>query len=268
MSEMETTDGGSSQAADLRRMAEQRLQARETGAAEAVSESDVRALLHELQVHQIELEKRADELATANQALQFEIAARRQSEEALCESEAKFHAAFDNAPFEFWVRDAEGRRIMQNDAFTKHWGDQIGRRIEDADVPEEVAAVWQTNTRRAFAGEVVEGEVEYLCAGQRRVFHHVIAPFRVEGEIRGILGFNIDITARKRAENALKELNETLEQRVAERTEAIQMLHDVASMANESQSAPYAIEKCLHWLKRYYGWKFGHVAAAGHRQSG
>jgi len=328
-------------------------------------------------------QKRADELATTNQALQAEIAARKQSEEALRESEAKFRAAFENAPFEFWVRDAEGRRIMQNAAFTKHWGEQIGKRVVDADIPVDVAAVWQANDRRAYAGEVIEGDVEYAYDGEKHFYHNVVAPFRVDGEVRGILGFNIDImerkraeealreseakyralfdqaadaivvldpktlsivdfndeayrrlgytreefgkltipdidlidsaeevnhrmqeiiasgseifetkhrtksgivldveirakavgldggaivqgiwrdiTAQKRAEEALKTVNETLEQCVAERTEAIQMLHDVASMANQSQSAKHAIEHCLQRLATFNGWGFGHA---------
>ena len=40
--------------------------------------------------------RRADELAAANRDLQAEIAARKQSEEAMRESEAKILAAFEN----------------------------------------------------------------------------------------------------------------------------------------------------------------------------
>lgn len=130
---------------------------------------------------------------------------RKRTEEALRESEAKLHAALETAPFEFWVRDLEGRCIIQNAAATKHWGERVGKRVEESDVPEDVAARWRANNHRAAAGEVVVGEVVYVCDGERRVYHNVIAPFRVDGDVRGILGFNIDITARKRAEEALRD---------------------------------------------------------------
>ena len=69
----------------------------------------------------------------------------------------------------------------------------------------------------------------------------------------------IDISQQKRAEEDLKTLNETLEQRVAERTKAIQMLHDIATMANQAQNAEQAIEYCLRRVAMYNGWCFGHA---------
>ena len=137
------------------------------------------------------------------QAVWRDITEPKRAEEALRESEAKLRAVFENAPFEFWVRDMEGRCILQNSAGKKHWGDRIGKRVEDSNVPEDVASLWRANNRRAFAGEVVKGEVQYPCDGEQRVYHTVAAPIRVDGEIRGILGFNIDITEWKRAEEAL-----------------------------------------------------------------
>jgi PAS domain S-box-containing protein len=120
------------------------------------------------------------------------------------DSEVQICAILENAPFELWVRDAEGRCILQNAAAEKHWGDRIGKRIEESGVPDAVAAVWRANNRRAYAGEVVEGEVEYVCDGQQRVYQQIVAPFRVKGEICGVLGFNIDITERKRVEEQLQ----------------------------------------------------------------
>jgi len=71
--------------------------------------------------------------------------------------------------------------------------------------------------------------------------------------------FVLDLTERKRAEQVLKTLNETLEQRIAERTKAVQMLHDIATMANQSQNTEQAIEYCLRRVAMHNGWCFGHA---------
>lgn len=85
MNEDRSTDSQPSQAGHLRREAEQRLRA--SGSAtplEAMPEADVRALLHELQVHHIELEMQNEEL------LRAQIAAQEASE--------KYQDLFDFAP--------------------------------------------------------------------------------------------------------------------------------------------------------------------------
>ena len=64
---------------------------------------------------------------------------------------------------------------------------------------------------------------------------------------------------RQRAEEDLKKLNQTLEQQVAERTKAMQMLRDIAAMANQAQSTEEAIECCLERVAMYNGWCFGHA---------
>ncbi|HSD86459.1 MAG TPA: PAS domain-containing protein, partial [Kofleriaceae bacterium] len=96
--------------------------------------------------------------------------------------------AFEDAPFEFWVRDVDGRCVVAN-AETRRLGGVLGRTVEDAPVPREVIASWQSNNRRALAGEVVQNEFEYTVGDQKRYLKCYIVPLRIEGEIKGLLGF-------------------------------------------------------------------------------
>ncbi len=71
-------------------------------------------------------------------------------------------------------------------------------------------------------GRRIELEEKSGClvtGGNRRYLHVVKAPvFDSNGKITGTQGILFDITARKAAEEKVRELNEALEQRVAERT--------------------------------------------------
>jgi signal transduction histidine kinase len=68
-----------------------------------------------------------------------------------------------------------------------------------------------------------------------------------------------ELAARARAEKALQELNETLERQIDERTGALAMLRDVASMANHAQDVEEALEYCLRRVAEHNGWAFGHA---------
>jgi PAS domain S-box-containing protein len=92
---------------------------------------------------------------------------------------------------------------------------------------------------REFANAVLRGSAEdkrwHLCKDGQRVFMNgslnVLPPGR-SGEPRGFLKIARDETDRHRAEEALYELNETLERRVRERSEA---LHNAQDQLRQSQ---------------------------------
>ncbi|UCG12154.1 MAG: PAS domain S-box protein [Deltaproteobacteria bacterium] len=152
------------------------------------------------------------------QSVGRDISIRKKAEEALKESQVLLNATIESLPFDFFALDASGRYIMQNSTCRQRWGDVIGKRPEDLNVDRENLALWQDNNRRASAGEIVKGEVLLKVGGREEVSYNIISPIRDEGQIRGILGVNIDITDRKRAEEELQEARNQLERRVEQRT--------------------------------------------------
>ena len=147
-----------------------------------------------------------------------DITEHERAEEELARNKAILQAAIESLPFEFFAVGADGRYILQNAILREHYGEAIGNRPEDYAPDDYTRRLWLDNNRRAFAGERVEGEVEARVGDKTLHYYNVITPIRDGDEIRGILGVNVDITARKRAEQELQQANERLEQRVLERT--------------------------------------------------
>ncbi|WP_052128304.1 diguanylate cyclase domain-containing protein [Neosynechococcus sphagnicola] len=121
------------------------------------------------------------------------------------ESEARLHTLVEQLPFEFWLRDVSGKCLMQNSTSIERWGNQIGQRPEASGLSPDLLATWQTSNQRALTGEVVQGEVQYHHQGRSHTFFNIVAPIWEAAQITGILGVNIDITERKRVEEALQE---------------------------------------------------------------
>src|SRR5262245_13839945 len=75
--------------------------------------------------------------------------------------------AFEDAPCEFWVRDLSGACVVAN-AATRKLDNVEGATVEEARMPPDVITAWQENNRRAYAGEVVQGELAYGEGDARR----------------------------------------------------------------------------------------------------
>ncbi|HVM79215.1 MAG TPA: PAS domain S-box protein [Stellaceae bacterium] len=137
--------------------------------------------------------------------------------EALARKEAELRAIMDNAPFAIFLKDREGRFQLINRAYTDWFGerteDVIGRTVAEL-YPPEFARQFSEADRRLLAGDPVaelEREVFQAKPGIEYVFD-IKFPVRDEhGEILGIAGFTMDITARKRAETALSEAQHRLQ---------------------------------------------------------
>ncbi len=141
---------------------------------------------------------------------------------ALRESQALVRAVVDGSPDLIYMKDLAGRVLMANPAACEVLGrparDVLGRSAREfhrAD-PEVGRAILENDRRVMESGRTETIEERGL---KGRIYLSTKAPYRgADGSIVGLIGISHDITERKRVEEALRELNATLESKVAERT--------------------------------------------------
>ncbi len=158
-----------------------------------------------------ELIEEIEALRSRLEGLERREAERNSIEKALRESGARLRAVIESLPFDFFLIDQNGRYAMLNEVCKQRWGDVVGKRPEDVCPDQHTLALWQSNNRRALAGEIVEGEVVLQPQGREGYYRNIISPIRDGDEIQGILGVNIDITQYKETEIVLRETTQLLE---------------------------------------------------------
>ena len=166
-----------------------------------------------------------EQLLAENEELRRRVAAlegvdceRRQAEEESVKNRAVLQATINSLPFDFFALGPDGCYFLQNATSRGRWGDATGKRPEEVCTSPHDLALWLDNNRRAFAAENLDEEIALTVGGEERFYRNVITPIRGEDITYGILGMNIDITERKRAEEALRKAHGELEHRVQERT--------------------------------------------------
>lgn len=151
---------------------------------------------------------RKDGKIIGSQGIARDVTERKKADEQLRTSEARLRTVIESIPFDLFLIGRDGRYEMQNPTSRKRWGEVIGLRPEDVATDAASLALWLDNNRRAFSGEILQGEVSYKHKGKELHLQNIIAPVYDSGEVRGILIVNIDITERKLIEQTLKESEE------------------------------------------------------------
>jgi PAS domain S-box-containing protein len=146
---------------------------------------------------------------------------------ALRESEARFRNMADNAPVMIWITEMDGTCTF----LSKSWYAFTGQTPETG-----LGFGW---TQAIHPDDQGQAEAIFLDANARQTAFHLeyrlrrhdgeyrwaidsaTPRFGEAGEFLGYVGSVIDITERKRAEDAVREINVELERRVEERTEAL-----------------------------------------------
>ncbi|MCA5966120.1 PAS domain-containing protein [Pseudomonas fragariae (ex Marin et al. 2024)] len=120
-----------------------------------------------------------------------------------------------------YAKDLEGRMLVANrgtaDLIGKPPEFFIGKTdLEFLDDQEQARTLMETDRRimQSNVSEQIEEQVN-LADGSAAIWLSTKAPLLdASGEVIGLIGSSIDVTARKKAEEAVRELNQTLEQRI------------------------------------------------------
>jgi PAS domain S-box-containing protein len=182
-------------------------------------------------------------------AMITDISARKQAEEAARRERALLRAVVDAIPERIYVKDREGRFLLQNATnlavrgITNH-DEIVGKTVFDI-FPRELAERLHAEDQQAMESGVPvhdrEGQTFFGAPSvlNKNTHWHLTSkiPLRDEtGQVYGLVGVNRDITDRKQAEEALRRLNEELEDKVAERTQDLERARREADEANRAKS--------------------------------
>ena len=156
-----------------------------------------------------------------------DITERKKAEETLTKKQDELQTIIDSSQGLIFYKDRENHFIRVNKAFAKIMGlpkEQLeGRSLFEIYPKEEAEAFWNDDKKVIASGKAKVGIEEKMQSkqGQRWVQTDKI-PYRdAEGNIIGVIGFAVDITERKQAEEALSRINEELEERVQKRTQEV-----------------------------------------------
>lgn len=181
-----------------------------------------------------------------------DISKRRETEEALHESEEKLRLFIEHAPAALAMFDCKMRYITVSRRWLADYGlqdqDVIGR--SHYEIFPEIPDSWKAVHQRGFLGEIVQSEEDEFVRedGSVQWLQWAVRPwYKVDGAVGGIVIFTADLTERKRMEKEREKLHAQLMQ--AQKMESVGRLaggiaHDYNNMLSVIfGNTEFALEK-------------------------
>jgi PAS domain S-box-containing protein len=171
-----------------------------------------------------------------------DITARKQTEESLIAERSLLRTLVDHLPVVVYLKDTAGRKTLSNPADVRYIGamseaEVLGKNDFDLYPPELAAAFYADDMHVIESGQPIlsREETMTLPGGARgwqltsKVPMHDSA-----GRVIGLVGIGQDITRRKQAEAEVRQLNQELEARVAQRTAELTLASERLALATEA----------------------------------
>jgi PAS domain S-box-containing protein len=170
-----------------------------------------------------------------------DITYRKRSEDALRQGEQRLQEIIQMMPIGLFIKDKDSRMLLMNRACEQQFGytfDELNNGDYTAFHAPEEAAAFRAKDLEAFAGRTLidfEETIWNPALGQARQLRTFKKPvYDAHGAPAYLICMAIDISESKANERALRELNEHLEERVAQRTA---QLEEARQQAEEASAA-------------------------------
>jgi PAS domain S-box-containing protein len=166
-------------------------------------------------------------------------------EQLLRESEATLRGILDASSESIWLFSADGTVLAGNQTAIARWGHPadtvIGKRVQDLEPRDLMHSRLERIREAARTGRVVEFEDERAT---RRFLHTACPVIDSEGHAHRVAVFSRDITDRRRAEEALRDANQRLEEADRRKNEFL------AILSHELRNPLTPIRNGVHLLER------------------
>jgi len=171
-----------------------------------------------------------------------DISYRKRSEDALRRGEQRLQEIIKMLPIGLFIKDASSRMILMNPASEQLFGYRF-EELNEGDysalhAPEDVSA-FRARDLEAFTSRAqidYEESVWNPVLGEQRQLRTFKKPvYDEQGQPAYLICMCLDISESKHAEHALRELNEHLEERVAQRTAQLEEARKIAEEASQAK---------------------------------
>ena len=149
-----------------------------------------------------------------------DITAHKRAEQALRDSEARYHSLIESLPLTTWIKDLEGRFTFANRGFCRTHGSDLAGVIGKTDYdfsPPELAAKYRRDDERVVRERQIFEQIEqwkdpHGDGGGMRHIQVLKAPvYDGQGDVVGTQGMWWDITERVEAEMAMRRAKDAAE---------------------------------------------------------